>query len=59
MASTSQVLLNIIWLMARQCVLYNTRNKTLLLGTSLYKRYCSEVILLNQPYQYIGLAVPV
>ena len=42
---------------AVQCVLYYTRNKTLLLGTSLYKPYCSEVHLLNQPYLYIGPAV--
>ena len=37
-----------------QCVLYYTRNKTLLLGTSLYKPYCSEVHLLNQPICILG-----
>ena len=38
---------------AVQCVLYYTRNRTLLLGTSLYKPYCSEVHLLNQQYPKI------
>ena len=40
-----------------QCVLYYTRNRTLLLGTSLFKPYCSEVHLLNQHYLHIGPAV--
>ena len=36
-----------------QCVLYYIRNRPLLLGTSLYKPYCSEVKLLNQHYLQI------
>ena len=42
---------------AVQCVLYYKRKKTLLLGTSLYKPYNSEVHLLNQHYLHIGTAV--
>ena len=34
--------------MALQCVVYYFKNKTLLLGTSLLKPYCSEVHLLNR-----------
>ena len=41
-----------------QCVLYYTRNKTLPLWTSLCKRYCSEVHLLNQHLLHNGHAVP-
>ena len=43
--------------MALQCVLYYLRNKTLLLWTSLYKPYYSEVHLLNQHYLHIWPAV--
>ena len=43
---------------ATQRVLYYIRNKTILLGTSLYKPYCSEVHLLNQHYLQIWPAVP-
>ena len=44
---------------AVQCVLYYTRNKTLLLllGTSLYKPNCSEVHLSNQHYKLIWPSV--
>ena len=40
-----------------QCALQYTISKTLLLGTSLYKPYCSEVNLLNQHYLHIWPAV--
>ena len=39
--------------MELQCVLFYLRNMPLLLGTSLYKPYCSEVHLLNQHYLHI------
>ena len=42
---------------AVQCALQYTRRKTLLLGTSLYKPYCSEVHNLNQHYLHILPAV--
>ena len=42
---------------AVQCVLQYTRSKTLLLGTSLHKPYCSEVHLLNQHSLHIWPAV--
>ena len=41
------------WCILTQCVLYYMINKILLLGTSLYKPYCSEVHLLNQHYLQI------
>ena len=42
---------------AVQCALQYTRSKTLLLGTSLFKPYCSEVHLFNQHYLHIWPAV--
>ena len=45
------------WCILTQCVLYYMRNKTLLLGTSLYKPYCSEVHFLNQHFPQIWPAM--
>ena len=42
------------WLMALQCVWYYIRNAILLLRTSLYRPYSSEVHLSNQHYLHIG-----
>ena len=42
------------WLMALQCVWYYVRNAILLLGTTLFRPYSSEVHLSNQHYLHIG-----
>ena len=42
---------------AVQCVLYYLRYLTPLLGTSLYKPYCLEVLFLNQQYPQFGPTV--
>lgn len=42
---------------ADQYVLFYTRNKTLQLGTSMHKPYCSELHILNQQYLHTEPAV--